>query len=257
MTHIEWQFGGWLGDWSAPAAAALLVMLGGVGIASVVWFYRRARGELTPRARRLLAGLRATMMLLLLLCLANPERVEKTVPPRNPSRTLTVLVDRSASMSAPDHLGGTRLAAATRRWRQVEPAAARNFTRVNFRRFANDVQPAASLEDAINTGAPGSETHLLAALRQALAENPAAVVCLTDGLETSADDAGKFAAEAVARGVPIYFVPGENHLLSGSSLELREVKAPARVLRQTQFTATAVIETRQSRRIGNCRWNFG
>ncbi len=243
MTHIEWQFGGWLHDWPTPAATTLIVTLGVAGMIYVVWFYRRAPGELTPRARRWLVGLRAAVVLLLLLCLANPERVEKTEPPKKPSHTLTVLVDRSASMSTPDHRGGTRLAAAGRRWKQAEPAAKQYFSSINYRRFANDMQSASSLDDAVNTGAPGSETHLFAALRQTLAENPAAVVCLTDGLDTTVDDAAKFSAEAVARGVPIYFVPGENHLLPGASLELREVKAPARVLRQTQFTATAVIET--------------
>ncbi len=243
MAHIEWQFGGWLRDWPVPAAMALLATLGAAGTVYVVWFYRRTLAELTPRARRWLAGLRLTVVLLLLLCLANPERVEKIPLPKTPSRTLTVLVDRSESMSAPDYRGGTRLAAAVRRWRQVEPAAKQSFTRVNYRRFAGDVQSASSLDDAINTGAPGGETHLFAALRQALAENPAAIVCLTDGLDTSADDAGKFTAEAVSRGVPIYFVPGENHLLPGTSFDLREVRAPARVLRHTEFTATAVIET--------------
>lgn len=243
MTHIEWQFGGWLRDWPLPAATVLLVTLGAAGIIYVIWFYRRARGELTPRARRWLVGLRAAVGLLLLLCLANPERVEKTAPPKKPSRALTVLVDRSASMSTPDHRGGTRLAAAVRRWKSAEPAAKQRFSSVNYRRFASDVQSAASLDDAVNRGAPGGETHLFAALRQALAENPAAVVCLTDGLDTSPDDAGKFTAEAAARGVPIYFVPGENHLSPGASLELREVKAPARVLRQTQFTVSAVMET--------------
>jgi hypothetical protein len=241
MTHVEWQFGGWLRDWSAPAALALLAALGVAGMVYVVWFYRRAPGELTPRARRWLAGLRAAVVLLLLLCLANPERVEKVEPPKKKPHTLTVLVDRSASMSVPDYRGGTRLAAAVRRWRQMEPAAKQNEAIVNYQGFANAVRPAASLDDAINSAAPGGETHLFAALRQALAENPTAVVCLTDGLDTSAEDAGKFSAEAVARGVPLYFVPGENHLLPGASLELSEVKAPARVLRQTQFKATAVI----------------
>ena len=243
MTHVEWQFGGFLRNWPAPWALVLLAALTVGGMIYVVWFYRRTLNELTPRSRRWLTGLRAAVVLLLLLCLANPERVAKTLPPKNPSRTLAVLVDRSASMSAPDYRGGTRLAAAVRRWRQAEPAAKQNFSNVNYWRFANGVQPASSLDDAINTGGPGSETHLFAALRQALAENPAAIVCLTDGLDTSTDNAGKFTAEATARGVPIYFVPGENHLLPGSSLELREVKAPARVLRQMEFTATAVIET--------------
>jgi len=243
MSHIEWQFGGWLRNWSAPAATTLFVALAVAGLIYVVWFYRHVAGALTPRTRWWLVGLRAAVVLLLWLCLANPERVEKAAPSRKPSHTLTVLVDRSASMSAPDHRGGTRLAAAVRRWKQVEPAAKQNFSSVNYRRFANDVQSASSLDDAVNAGAAGNETHLFAALRQALVENPAAVVCLTDGLDTSKDDAQQFAAEAAAQGVPIYFVPGENHLLPGSSLELREVQVPARVLRQTEFTATAVIET--------------
>ena len=153
----------------APAAAALLAAFGVAGLVYVVWLYRRTPGQLTPRARRWLVGLRVAVVLLLLLCLANPERVEKTAPPKNPARTLTVLVDRSASMSEPDHRGGTRLAAAVRRWRQAEPAAKPCFARVNYRRFANEVRPAGSLEDAVNTGAPGGETHLFAALRRTLA----------------------------------------------------------------------------------------
>ena len=76
------------------------------------------------------------------------------------------------------------------------------------------------------------------------AQNPAAIVCLTDGLDTSADNADKVTAEAVQRGVPIYFVPGENHLLPGSSLALREVKAPARVQRSSEWTIAGSIRWR-------------
>ena len=242
MTHVEWQFGGWLRDWPATASVTLLAALAAAGIIYVVWFYQRAPRELTPHARWWLTGLRGAVVLLLLLCLANPERVEKTESPKNPACTLAVLVDRSASMTTPDYRGDTRLASALRRWKQVEPAAMHNFSKVNYRRFASEVQSAASLDDAVNAGAPGSEAHLFAALRQTLAENPTAIVCLTDGLDTSADDAAKFSAEASARGVPIYFIPGENHLLPGSSLELRDVQAPASVMRQTEFTATALIE---------------
>lgn len=247
MTHIEWQFGGWLHHLSTPVAAAVLAAVGLVGILFVAWSYRRSRGVLTPRARRWLAGLRVSVMLLLLLCLANPERVEKSLPPKTGGRTLTVLVDRSASMSTPDHRGATRLADAVRRWRQVEPAAKQEFSSVNYRRFDRDVHSTASLDDAVNTGAPGDETHLFAALRHSLDENPGAIVCLTDGLDTSDEASGKFATEAAARGVPLYFIPGENHLQPGASLALREIQAPARVLRRTEFTATAVIEATEPR----------
>ena len=242
MTHIEWQFGGWLRDLPLPVATTVLATLGLAGILFVAWSYRRSRGVLTPRARRWLAGLRTSVMLLLLLCLANPERIEKPVPPKAAARTLTVLVDRSASMSTPDHRGATRLADAVRRWRQVEPAAKQEFSSVSYRQFDREVRSAASLDDAVNTGPLGDETHLFAALRHSLEENPGAIVCLTDGLDTSDEPSGKFATEAAARGVPIYFIPGENHLVPGASLALREIQAPARVLRRTEFTATAVIE---------------
>ena len=125
--HIEWQFGGWLREWPLANAVALFAFLGAAGIFYIVWFYRHTTRELAPRARRWLAGFRAAVVLLLLLCLANPERVEKAPAPKSPNRNLTVLVDRSASMSAPDHRGGTRLASALRRWRQVEPSAKTKF----------------------------------------------------------------------------------------------------------------------------------
>lgn len=247
MTHIEWQFGGWLRDLPAPVATAVLATVGLVGILFVAWSYRRSRGVLTPGARRWLAGLRVSVMLLLLLCLANPERIEKPAPSKTAARTLAVLVDRSASMSTPDHRGATRLADAVRRWRQVEPAAKQEFSSVSYWRFDREVRSAASLDDAVNTGPAGDETHLYAALRHSLDENPGAIVCLTDGLDTSDEAPGKLATEAAARGVPIYFVPGENHLPPGASLALREIQAPARVLRRTEFTATAVIEAAEPR----------
>lgn len=242
MTQVEWQFGGWLRGWPAAEAASLLVALAVAGFIYVVWFYRRAPGDVAPTARRWLAALRAAVVLLLLLVLANPERVQKTALPKNPGRALTVLVDRSTGMTTPDYRGVTRLASAVRLWKQVEPVASQNFSGVNYRRFGSEVQSAVSLDDAVNAGAPGNEPHLFAALRQALAENPAAIVCLTDGLDSSTNDPANFATEASARGVPIYFVPGENRLLPGTSLELRDVHAPARVLRQTEFTATALVE---------------
>jgi hypothetical protein len=243
MTHLEWQFGGWLRDWPLSAAMGLLAVLAAAGLAGIVWSYRRASAALAPRSRRWLAGLRATTLLLLLLCLANPARVEDAATPRKATRLLAVLVDRSASMSTPDHRGETRLAVALRRWSQAEPSAQRSFTAISYARFANELQPAKSLADAATAGTPGTETHLFAALRQAYTQNPAAIVCLTDGLDTSGDNPAAFAATASARGVPIYFVPGENRLQGGTALTLREVRMPSQVLRQTRFTATAVLES--------------
>jgi hypothetical protein len=242
MTHIEWQFGGWLANWPTWLAVGVLIALAVAGTIYVVWFYRRTLEELPPRARNLLTALRAMVVLLLLICLANPVRVENESPPNASQRTLAVLVDRSPSMSAPDHRGQTRLASAVRLWKAHETDAAGSFAKMSFHRFASELKPTGSFDDAVRANAPGGETHLFAALQQTLETGPAAILCLTDGLDTTSDNAGRLAAEAAHRGVPIYFAPGENRLLPMTSLALREIKAPARVLRRSQFTATALVE---------------
>ena len=241
MTHLEWQFGGWLGAWPASFAAGTLVALAVAGTIYVVWFYRRTLGELPRRARNVLTAFRATVVLLLLICLANPVRVENERP-KTSHRALAVMVDRSPSMSVPDHRGQTRLASAVRLWKAHESAAAGSFANISFHRFASELKPASSFDDAVRASASGGETHLFAALQQTLETGPAAILCLTDGLDTTSDNAGRLAAEAAHRGVPLYFAPGENHLLPTTSLALREIKAPARVLRRSQFTATALVE---------------
>ena len=241
MTHVEWQFGGWLREWPATTAAIGLAIAAVIGVIYVGWFYRRTLGELRPAIRFFLTALRAGVVLLLLLCLANPVRVS-TGNSSSQQGTLAVVVDRSASMSAPDNRGSTRLADAVRLWKPHEATAAKIFSKVSYHRFASELQSASSLDDAVKSGSVGAETHLVASLRQALETGPAAIVCLTDGLDTTSDDTGKLASDAVRLGVPIYFVPGENRIVPGSSLALREIKTPARVLRRSQFTATALIE---------------
>jgi len=242
MTHIKCQFGGWLAGWPNWLAVSVLVALAVAGTIYVVWFYRRTLGELPPRARQVLTALRATLVLLLLLCLANPVRVENERPPKKPQRTLAVLVDRSPSMTTPDNRGQKRLASAVQLWKAHEAAAKESYTKISYHRFASELKSAAGFDEAIRAGAPGGETHLFSALQQTLETDPTAILCLTDGLDTTSDNAGKLAAEAAHRGVPIYFAPGENHSRPATSLTLREIKAPARVLRRSEFTATALLE---------------
>jgi len=105
------------------------------------------------------------------------------------------------------------------------------------------LHPARGLDDAVAATQPAAdETHLYAALREALARSPAAIACLTDGLDTTTDDATALVAEAQRRGVPLYFAVGQNRLRSGEMLNIREIKAPPRVLRRTEFTASTLIE---------------
>jgi len=250
MTNVagafEWQFGGALRDAPLPVAWSILGALAAMGIFFVVWQYRHTLRELSSKARRWLAALRAMIVIAVLFCLANPSRVERRAQEKNSGRdTLAVLVDRSDSMSAPDHRGTTRLASAARLWKQHENEARAAFQKISYFRFAAGFDSAANFDDALsekNTGSQSSETHLFSALRKTLDTNPAAIVCLTDGLDTTSEKADELVSDAQRRGVPIYFAAGENRARAGEILNIREVKAPTRVLRQTQFSASALIE---------------
>jgi len=251
MTQLfEWQFGGWLRGvppvtaWSVVAAAAL------AGLMLVIWLYRRTLRQLSPAARNTLTIFRAAIVLLLLLCLANPSRVEKEKPSAPGKKKLAVIVDRSGSMSVPDYRRTTRLADAVRVWKQHEGEAAAVFSEIKYYRFATELVPAGNFDEAVATAKAGPETHLYAALRQAVNDDPGAVVCLTDGLDTTGTAKDDLANEASRRNVPLYFVAGVNRLQpsrSAETLNIREIVAPGTVLRQARFTVGAVFEVAAAR----------
>jgi hypothetical protein len=239
---VEWQFGGWLRELPAPAAWAILLAVALGGVALVVWLYRRTLRKLSPAARIFLVALRVAILLAVLVCLANPQHVRRDAAAKG-GRELAVLVDRSDSMATPDYRGATRLADSVRHWKNHEQEARAAFDSVSEYRFATTLQPARGLDAAVE--APQSdagETHLYAALREAMARSPAAIACLTDGLDTTTDDAAALVTEAQRRGVPLYFAVGRNRARAGEMLNIREIKAPSRVLRRTRFTASALIE---------------
>lgn len=239
---VEWQFGGWLRELPTPAAWAILLAVALGGGALVVWLYRRTLRKLSPAARIFLVALRVAILLAVLVCLANPQHVRRDAAAKS-GRELAVLVDRSDSMATPDYRGATRLADSVRRWKNHEQEARAAFDSVSEYRFATTLQSARGLAAAVD--APQSdagETHLYAALHEALARSPAAIACLTDGLDTTTDDASALVMEAQRRGVPLYFAVGRNRARTAEMLNIREIKAPSRVLRRTQFTASALIE---------------
>ncbi len=242
---FEWQFSGWLRGLPAAEAWGILAFAAVAGLVLVIWLYRRTFRQLRPAARNTLTIFRTVIVLLLLLCLANPARVEKEKPSAPGKRTLAVVVDRSASMSQPDYRRATRLADAVHAWKQHEAEAGATFSDTKFFWFATELHPAASLADAVQADEPGPETHLYSALRQTLDTHPDAIVCLTDGLDTTGDAADELVNEAMRQNVPIYFVVGMNHLTASSADEvarIREVSVPPKVLRQSRFSASAVFE---------------
>jgi uncharacterized membrane protein len=252
MRHfLEWQFGGCLRG--LPPAAAWTIVAGAVvaGVALVAWLYRHTLRDLTPCARRTLMLLRAAFLLVLLLCLANPARVNQAQKAPVAARKLAVLVDRSASMSVPDYRGTTRLADAVRVWKRHENEITAVFPSIAYHEFSVAIHHASSLSDAVQAADPGPETHLYSALRETLGEDTSAILCLTDGLDTTGAEPDALAAEALRRAVPLYFIVGQNRLTSrrGSGiLNIREIKAPAKVLMGAQFAAELLLEAASSDR---------
>ena len=239
---LEWRFGGFLSALHPVVAWGVLSLFAVAGLLLVVWLYRRTLRGLTPPARWLLTVFRVAVVLLVLLCLANPVRVERANPDVSERDALAVVVDRSASMSEPDYRGTTRLADAARTWKYHARGALAVFPKLLYQRFDLAPGPATSFDDALKSGEAGSETHLYSSLRAALASTPAAIVCLTDGLDTTGEKADELVDESLRRGVPLYFITGNNRSRASESFCIRAINVPLKTMRQTQFTATALIQ---------------
>lgn len=239
---MEWHFGGWLHGLHPALAWGLLGLVAAVGLGLIALSYQRTLRKLPTRARWGLTMLRTALLAGVLLCLANPVRVEESDREKKSSRKLAVLVDRSASMDAIDNRQETRLGNALRTWRQHIPEAKEKFDQIEYIRFSKKTESLPTLEEAAASNQPGDATHLLDALEQTLSGAPAAIVCLTDGLDTTQKNPSEVTALAQRCGIPLYFVAANNRVRPGEFLNIKEIKSPSQVLRQTRFPAGVIIE---------------
>jgi uncharacterized membrane protein len=246
---FEWQFGGW-GGMSQSLAWGVFAALALGGILLAIWMYRSTLQPLKPGYRVIFILLRSAFFLVLLICLAGPTRVEHTYDTGQDTRPLAVIVDRSASMMTPDSRGLTRLAAAIRTWKTAETAAVHTFPSLHYFSFSTALNEAGSLDDAVNRADPGTGTALYTSLDQVLNSAPGGgyggIVCLTDGLDTTNDNADHLTALAVQDHTPLLFAVGENQQAEQDSLIVRDTAVPGQVLRKTEFAATATIEAHSS-----------
>ena len=242
-SDFEWQFGGWLRQLPVGVAWGILGLVTLVGLVAIVLLYRRTLRKLPQGSRVALTVLRVALLLVLCVVLANPSRVSRPPDDANKNgRHLAVIVDRSGSMYTVDNRNETRLQNAVKLWKTHTGEAVLAFDAVDHYRFATKLEKVASLDEAIQGGGPGTETRLWRALRAAMADSPAGIVTLTDGLDTSGHDANQVITEAQARGIPLYFVPGMNRSRPGNLLAIRDVKTPSTVLRLSKFNASAILE---------------
>ena len=241
---FEWQLGKWAGL-SAWLSWTLLVLIAAGGVVLAIWLYRDTLQKLSFRQRLVFVLLRCGFFLALLVCLADPSRVERIFDANSDSRPLAVVVDHSGSMTMPDARGQTRLTNAVRSWKASEAAALKSFPAVRYFGFSTSLTSADSLEQAAASTDSGDGTAMYQSLQKALESSPGgygAIVCLTDGLDTTDATADELVSLAERNHTPLYFAPGENLQTVQQDLIVRETVAPGQVLRKTEFTATALIE---------------
>jgi hypothetical protein len=187
------------------------------------------------------------------MILAGPTRVEKEFAQIS-RRPLAVLVDRSGSMTKPDHRGQQRLDQALRSWSLLAPVAAATHSRVETFAFAGKLSKTPTVEASSQSVGP-SETALFASLQEVMQQAPrggwAGIVTLTDGLDTSPGDAGSLAEgvmqQAQRAGTPLYFLCGKNLTANETPfLTFRDLTLPVEVPPKSSFTLVLTADSYQT-----------
>jgi hypothetical protein len=143
----------------------------------------------------------------------------------------------------PDNRRETRFDRAWARWLKSRP---RPDERVELSYFVigAGLTPVAGEEAARNAEVDGRTTALHASLEELLSSGGRfeEIFCLTDGVDTAEGKAESLISQALAARVPLSFLPGENRLRPKPTLRLLELTAPARALKNTEFTVFALLE---------------
>ena len=242
ITEIEWAFGGFLkGAWSGWIILALL-FIGGLFVA----YLNYRKPVLLPYQRCVLFCLRAIFYTGLVICLANPTRVERHDLDPSGKRPVAVVIDGSASMTQADNRGRSRLTGSLQIWRGIRAEVEKHFGKITFSSFAKKRIEAPTLEAALAIKQDDDETLMFDSLGSVLASAPnggyGAILCLTDAVDTSLTPPVKLVSQALQSHTPLYFLPGINRLQPHEFLQIREVDVPIQVVRKTQFNYEAVIE---------------
>ncbi len=244
LQTLEWRFGGFLQHGSPVLGWSLLALLFALGAASVWISYRKPRAPLNLTQRILLCSLRGLVFAGLALMLANPTRVSREMLPPPPKKPLAVLVDQSGSMTAQDNRGRSRLQDALQTWKRIEPSAREMFGVLDYFSFATQLTSAGSLKGVLEHKEPEDETRLNFCLADALRHNGdyAALVCITDGLDTTSAPFDEAIKRSQATRTPIYFLPCHNRLQAKPLLAIREINAPSETMQRTEIPFNAVVD---------------
>ena len=245
-SEIQWEFGGPLTSASPGLAWTVLLAVLALGLYLAYANYFKRSGTIPKHRRRILFLLRAFFLCGVVLCLANPTRIERHLLDAPAPQPLAVLIDRSASMTLPDNRGQTRLESASRQWEKIRNHAQEHFQEIEYASFAREMKSAGSWEAAVSADLPDAETMLFESLSTLLEKAPlggyGGILTVTDGVDTSQESVSPLLGQLLASRTPLYFLPGTNRLRPRALLQIREVDLPQEVVRQSEFNYHAVIE---------------
>jgi len=226
IEKIVWDFPG--GVWGLAIAALLIA-------AVTVTSYCFTLHRLAVRQRAALIALRLCGGALLLLCLANPRRVEETTTVLKPkAEKMLVLFDTSSSMTQPGLVKSSRLEDSLALWNRVDPGKG-EARYAGFDRGTTNYPSSGELARAVSGRKDLRPTGLAAALTEAAervaSEGFTRLVCFTDGVETVAPDAGEAAAAAVSGcPVPVDLVVADTELAMKRYVALTRIESPTQVV---------------------------
>lgn len=233
-----------------PVGNYWLVGLLSLGLLALLIFLGVPAGRLSTRRRLVLFGLRAAVLLLLLLALLRPTMVHTVTKKR--SAELVVLVDRSRSMLIGDSVGGKS------RWQALQSvldeaapalAALGEDIKIKGYEFDADVEPLEYREDGhfqLDDKPAGQQTALGAALEDVLrresGQRLAGVVVLSDGAQRAyapRDLPPQIPARRLADlGYPLYTLPfGQARGLG----QARDVAVKDLLVNQTVFVKNELV----------------
>lgn len=181
-----------------------LVLFAVGALAVVASSYAWALGRAGRPVRTALTIVRLAILGLVVVCLLDPNRVDRIE--HRPKSRMAVLVDTSRSMGTQDVPGG-RLAGG-RDWIQRNLLASKPAeTQVETFRFDKGVAAAPDLRSVGATGSVTALSDALEALLQVPATDPwTSVVLVSDGIDTTLQPPESVARQYRRRGIPIHTV---------------------------------------------------
>jgi uncharacterized membrane protein len=223
---------------------AVLVAVAAAAIFLTAWANRRTRHELTPGRRRLLAALRMTSLVLVVLLLFRP--VFSLERERQEKRLVVLLLDSSASMSVADDSGNSRFEQARARVADWYARLSKDFD-VRMFSFSGRATPVPSVEALAGLEPKGEATSLVRAL-QAGGEAGArrdieAILLLSDGVQTTAGDPVQTARKL---GVVVHTIGVGNSLRDSPSyrdVQVSGIECPPELVLNNRARITARVES--------------